>query len=200
VDSIIAPVVEPLSAPLRSAEITDPWPEPVRPKLAPTGDDSGNPFAAAGQTYAPPPPANDRHQAGWLSNLLAAASRDDEPDVVASPLRGQDALEELTQGVAALIDNAAAAEMWDRWRRGDTAAVSRRLYTEAGQQAYDEIRRRYRIDSQFREMATRFTQEFERLLAKVGQNDRDGVQWRSYLLSNTGKVYTILAHASGRLG
>ena len=90
--------------------------------------------------------------------------------------------------------------MWDRWRRGDAAAVSRRLYTEAGQQAFDEIRRRYRTDPEFRETATRYTQEFERLLAKISQNDRDGSQWRGYLLSNTGKVYTILAHAAGRLG
>jgi hypothetical protein len=43
-------------------------------------------------------------------------------------------------------------------------------------------------------------QEFERLLSKIGQSDRDGAQWRAYLLSNTGKVYTILAHASGKLG
>ena len=78
--------------------------------------------------------------------------------------------------------------------------MSRRLYTEAGQQAFEEIRRRYQTDPQFRETATRYVQEFERLLAKVGQNDRDGTQWRAYLLSNTGKVYTILAHASGRLG
>ena len=90
--------------------------------------------------------------------------------------------------------------MWDRWRRGDAASVSRRLYTESGQQAFDEIRRRYRTDAQFRDAATRYVQEFERLLAKVSQNDRDGSQWRAYLLSNTGKVYTILAHASGRLG
>ena len=78
--------------------------------------------------------------------------------------------------------------------------MSRRLYTDAGQQAFDEIRRRYRSDPQFRETVNRYVQEFERLLAKVGQNDRDGSQWRAYLLSNTGKVYTILAHASGRLG
>jgi hypothetical protein len=90
--------------------------------------------------------------------------------------------------------------MWDRWRRGDATAVSHRLYTEAGQQAFDEIRRRHRADPQFRDAATRYVQEFEKLLAKVSQNDRDGSQWRAYLLSNTGKVYTILAHASGRLG
>jgi hypothetical protein len=141
-------------------------------------------------------PPTDRGQAGWLSNLLAAASREESDGTIAP----SGALEALTQGITGLIDNAAAVDMWDRWRRGDATAVSRRLYTEAGQQAFDEIRRRYRTDPEFRDTATRYTQEFERLLAKVSQNDRDGSQWRGYLLSNTGKVYTILAHASGRLG
>ena len=144
-------------------------------------------------------PAPDRGQPGWLSNLLAAASRDDETEAPPPP-RPPETLDQLTEGVAGLIDNAAAMEMWDRWRRGDPTAVSRRLYTEAGQQAFDEIRRRYRSDPQFRETAARYTQEFERLLANVSQSDRDGTQWRTYLLSNAGKVYTILAHASGRLG
>ena len=151
---------------------------------------------------APPrvgsPPSGDRARTGWLSNLLAAASRD-EPDAGMAP-SGNESLEALTRGIAGMIDNAAAVEMWDRWRRGDATAVSRRLYTEAGQQVFDEIRRRYRTDPEFRDTATRYTQEFERLLAKVSQNDRDGSQWRGYLVSNSGKVYTILAHAAGRLG
>ena len=161
------------------------WPAPL----------AAGPHRPTAPTAAPADVA-DRAQAGWLSNLLAAASRE-EP--VAAP-RGIETLEALTQGIGGLIDSVAAVEMWDRWRRGDPAAVSRRLYTEPGQQAFDEIRRRYRADQQFRETATRYTQEFERLLAKVSQSDRDGSQWRAYLLSNTGKVYTILAHASGRLG
>ena len=90
--------------------------------------------------------------------------------------------------------------MWDRWRSGDTTAVSRRLYTAQGQQTFDDIRRRYRNDPQFQASVTRYTQEFERLLAKVGQSDRDGAQSRATLLSDAGKVYTMLAHASGRLG
>jgi hypothetical protein len=152
--------------------------------------------AAAAATSAPASPT-DRGQPGWLSNLLAAASRD-EPEETAS--KGAETLEALSREISGLIDNAAAVEMWDRWRRGDTGAVSRRLYTEAGQQAFDELRRRFRADPQFRETTTRYMQEFERLLSKIGQNDRDGAQWRAYLLSNTGKVYTILAHASGKLG
>jgi hypothetical protein len=155
------------------------------------------PRAVATPTASSPARTADRGQPGWLSNLLAAASRD-EPEEATST--GEETLEALSREIPGFIDNEAAVEMWDRWRRGDTGAVSRRLYTEAGQKAFDEIRRRYRADPQFRDTTTRYIQEFERLLAKISHSDRDGSQWRAYLLSNTGKVYTILAHASGRLG
>ncbi len=41
-------------------------------------------------------------------------------------------------------------------------------------------------------------QEFERLIAQVSHEDRDSALAKSYLTSETGKVYTMLAHASGR--
>ena len=149
------------------------------------------------------PPATERAQSGWLSDLLSRASRDEPPAAVAPPAAirpASDALDAIALGIANLIDADAAAEMWDRWRRGDNNAFSRRLYTAQGQQTFDEVRRRCRTDAQFRDAVERYTQEFERLLAKVGQNDRDGAQARAYLLSDTGKVYTMLAHASGRMG
>ena len=192
----MARAVEP--APSRAVE---PVPAPsVEPIIIPPAPSAGPEPAGRGPSWSPAPqpaPSSDRSQSGWLSNLLAAASREEEPS--AQP-RAPESLEDLTQSIASLVDGAAAAEIWDRWRRGDTAAVSRRLYTDAGQQAFEEIQRRYRNDPQFRETVNRYVLEFERLLAKVGQNDRDGSQWRTYLLSNTGKVYTLLAHASGRLG
>ena len=40
--------------------------------------------------------------------------------------------------------------------------------------------------------------EFERLLAEVARDDRDSTLTKTYLTSETGKVYTMLAHASGR--
>ena len=172
-------------------------PSELSPPFAPTQTQPWPTSAPAQRPVGAPAPAADRGQPGWLSNLLAAASRD-EPEQ--TPSKGAETLEALNREIASLIDNAAAVEMWDRWRRGDTGAVSRRLYTEAGQQAFDELRRRFRADPQFRDTTTRYMQEFERLLSKIGQNDRDGAQWRAYLLSNTGKVYTILAHASGKLG
>ena len=99
-----------------------------------------------------------------------------------------------------MVDGTAAAETWERWRQGETGAISRRLYTAAGQQAFDDMRRRLRAEPAFRESVNRYVQEFERLLAKIGQNDRDGAQSRAAMLSDSGKVYMMLAHASGRLG
>ena len=149
---------------------------------------------------APPPPyepalASDRNKAGWLSNLLAAASRDEQ-----EPPARSDSLESISSDIARYVDTDAAVEMWERWRSGEVGAVSRRLYTVAGQQAFDDVRRRYRADAAFRDSVSRYIQEFERLLAKIGQNDRDGAQSRLAMLSDSGKVYIMLAHASGRLG
>ena len=75
---------------------------------------------------------------------------------------------------------------------------TRRLYTLQGQQTFDEIRRRYRHDGEFKETVDRYIDEFERLLDDASQSGRDQATANSYLTSETGKVYTMLAHASGR--
>ena len=55
------------------------------------------------------------------------------------------------------------------------------------------------MDQDFRATVDRYTQEFERLLAQVQQTDPDDQLTQAYLVSDSGKVYTMLAHASGRL-
>ena len=69
-----------------------------------------------------------------------------------------------------MIDHAAAASAWDRCRRGDKNAFTRRIYVGRGPQTFDEIRRRYRQDPEFRGTVEHYVQEFERLwraLAKM---------------------------------
>ena len=41
--------------------------------------------------------------------------------------------------------------------------------------------------------------QFEKLLEDVAASDRDSIMTQTYLTSDTGKVYTMLAHASGRI-
>jgi hypothetical protein len=97
-----------------------------------------------------------------------------------------------------MIDHEAAVELWDRYRRGEPNVFTRRLYTVPGQQTFDEIRRKYRRNAEFRQTVDRYVEEFERLIAAVTREDGDHTLAETYLTSETGKVYTMLAHASGR--
>ena len=104
----------------------------------------------------------------------------------------------LSVDIARMIDHDAAADLWDRYKRGERNVFTRRLYTLQGQKAFDEIRRKYRADREFKQTVDRYIGEFERLLDEVSRDDRGQVVARTYLTSETGKVYTMLAHAAGR--
>ncbi|MGB3390024.1 MAG: hypothetical protein WBA88_18810, partial [Pseudaminobacter sp.] len=148
---------------------------------------------------------------GWVRDLLTGASRDENarPAAVAeaprptgaqrSPAHVVESLNSLSVDIARAIDHEAAIELWDRYRRGERDVFTRRLYTLKGQQTFDEIRRKYQSDSEFRAAVDRYCDDFEKLLKDVSRNDRDNMMTQTYLSSDTGKVYTMLAHASGRL-
>ncbi len=141
---------------------------------------------------------------GWLSDLLnrtdaggpsgREASRPRPPQGAANPL------ESLSLDIGRLLDRNLAAEMWDRYQRGESKAFSKRLYTPAGQKAFDEVARKYRADRGFKQTVDRYIAEFERLLDEVAREDRGPQALRGHLTSETGLVYTLLAHAAGRLG
>jgi hypothetical protein len=172
--------------------------------------------------YAPPTRRTDTAaqvaaNKGWLTDLLNRASRDEDelmPDgarptpapapVVArpnderTPRHSIESLDSLSVDIARMIDHDAAADLWDRYKRGERNVFTKRLYTLQGQKAFDEIRAKYRGDREFKQTVDRYVAEFERLLEDVSRDDRGQVVARTYLTSETGKVYTMLAHAAGR--
>jgi hypothetical protein len=162
---------------------------------------------------------------GWVSDLLRRASRDDEgaedsdagkPIEIVTPSAPQPMpatngnghkapaanasgpLNILAADIAKAIDHDASVELWERHHRGEHNIFTRRLYTLQGQQTFDEIRKKYQKDKDFKSAVDRYVTDFEKLLAEVTRNDSDRAAGNSYLTSDTGKVYTMLAHASGR--
>ena len=81
-------------------------------------------------------------------------------------------LESLSLDIGRLMDRNLAAEMWDRYQRGESKAFTKRLYTPAGQKAFDEVARKYRADRGFKQTVDRYITEFERLLDEVARDDR----------------------------
>jgi hypothetical protein len=140
---------------------------------------------------------------GWLSDLLSRADTiADEHDArsrQSQPASQGNPLETLSLDIGHLMDRNLAAEMWDRYQRGENKAFSKRLYTPSGQKTFDEVARKYRSDRNFKQTVDRYITEFERLLDDVARDERGPAMLRSHLISETGLVYTMLAHASGRL-
>ena len=167
--------------------------------------------AAAGPRRARQPPRRspagqpcrpDGGRDGWLSDLLSRTDAGGRPGA-AWPRRrgpGDNPLASLSLDIGRLMDRNLAAEMWDRYQRGESKAFTKRLYTPAGQKAFDEVARKYRADRGFKQTVDRYIAEFERLLDEVAREDRGPQALRGHLTSETGLVYTLLAHAAGRLG
>jgi hypothetical protein len=191
----------------------NPRAEPVRARSDITG--MGAPPIPARRAEAPaltPAQVAGGGRTGWLSELLTRASHEAEapapreappqrsvPAEGARPERhGIDSLESLAVDIARMIDHDAAAELWDRYKRGERDVFTRKLYTMQGQKAFEEIRKRYRGDGDFKRTVDRYIGEFERLLEEVSREERGQMLARTYLTSETGKVYTMLAHAAGR--
>jgi hypothetical protein len=160
--------------------------------------DLGGP--AARRAEAPPvSPAGG--QDGWLSDLLHRTDAGaGQPPRGRAPQTPANPLESLSLDIGRLMDRNLAGEMWDRYQRGESKAFTKRLYTAAGQKAFDEVSRKYRADRGFKQTVDRYIAEFERLLDEVARDDRGPQALRGHLTSETGLVYTLLAHAAGRLG
>ncbi|MGU3466564.1 hypothetical protein ACLBXO_17080, partial [Methylobacterium sp. C33D] len=166
---------------------------------------------------APARPAQAGDKRGWLSDLLTRASLDDDEEpaadvpaaapapapaarrpAVAAAETGRIALDTISTDIAKMIEHRTAVDLWERYRRGEPNLFDPRIYTPQGRATFSEIQRRYRTDAEFRRSVDRYVSEFERLLGDVVKNDSDAKRTDAYLTSETGKVYTMLAHASGR--
>jgi hypothetical protein len=193
VDPIRAPepTRQPLVDPIRA-------PEPARPVVAerreaPVQQAAPVQPAAPAEAEASPAPQDT---GGWLRDVLRNASAKQASTQQQAPQQG---LSGLTEDIARAIDDAALGEAWARYQAGESNVFSRRIYTLTGQGTYDDVRKRVQRDADFARTAQAYMGEFEQLLKRAAAGPHAAAETREYLLSDRGKVYTMLAHASGRL-
>ena len=144
-----------------------------------------------------------------MSDLLRRASEENgSQPAQAAPADDQsrpalhvvESLNSLSMDIARAIDHDTFVDLWNRYQRGERNVFTRRIYTLQGEQTFEEIRAKYGRDREFRQAVDRYIADFEKLLSDVSRNDRDNMMTNTYLSSDTGKVYTMLAHAAGHLG
>jgi hypothetical protein len=200
---------------VRSTDIESELRTPVRPQRRAATPPASESVDGDRLRPAQQPRSGTGEARGWVADLLRRASTEEDGDhAVPSPARPGpaapsgdrrspsqvvDSLNSLSVDIARAIDHEASVELWDRYKRGERNVFTRRLYTLQGQKTFDEIRRKYERDGDFRNAVDQYIDDFERLLKQVSQNDDDQMMSQMYLTSDTGKVYTMLAHAAGRL-
>ena len=183
-------------------------PEPYRQAQAPAQPFPQ--FDARGRQMAQP--EGGERVAGGLAQQLAGASYPPrpaaQPGATWSPSQGlapsaappaQGGGQLRLDEIARAVDYRTATEIWQRFRSGERGVLGRHIYNPDGQATFDEIARRYGQENEFRVTVDRYIADFERLLGEAETRDPAGSMLQNYLTSESGRVYLLLAHASGRL-
>jgi len=136
---------------------------------------------------------------GWsLGDLLARASREDEP--TGGTARQPSAFNLDLEAIARALDPATASAVWTRLRAGQRGVMVRSIYSEEGRAVLDDVSQRCRADPDLTRAIGRYLADFERAISESDLRDPSGQLTKGHLVSDAGRVYLFLGHASGRLG
>jgi hypothetical protein len=182
---------------------------PVPPAPMPTSMPTG--VAASASPVAV---ANAAATAWKLGDLLARASHE-QPDhgvaahkaaaSIAANASAAAASEPVKstqlniEAIARALDPATATAIWSRFQAGQRGIMVRSIYTPDGRDAFDDAVRLYRSEPEFQRSVDRFLTDFERSLREGEQADPSGRTVQTQFGSEAGRIYLLLAHASGRL-
>jgi hypothetical protein len=146
---------------------------------------------------------------GWsLGDLLARASYDEEAQAEAraaaeaamASTRARSEPFRLDVGVISrAVDPATASAIWNRIRAGQRNVMVRSIYTPDARGAFDQVSSRVKSDPELAQTVTRYLTDFERIVKEADGRDPTGRLAHTHLISDTGRVYLFLAHASGRI-
>lgn len=176
---------------------------------------------AHGPSHRPGDAAHDAQSRWSLGDLLKRASHEDErqPANPAPPVAAQTAppshpsaagpttpspanLQPFTLNIDALaraLDASTASAIWTRLKAGQRGIMVRSIYSAEGRHAFDEVARRYPGDLSLQNTINRYLMDFERILHDTESKDPTGRLAHSHRTSTMGRVYLLLAHASGRI-
>jgi hypothetical protein len=151
-----------------------------------------------------PPPRTDTPKGNYeLSAVLAAADAGAKsglrPGAASALAALQTSIADLAGDLEELASETSDPALWRRYIDGDRGVFIRRLAASIGPESVNRITDLYRENPRFQDSAELYMAEFEALLARAREGDRDGFLASTLLTADTGKIYLAIAYALGRL-
>ena len=132
---------------------------------------------------------SDVQPTSWVSDLLNRASSQDGGS-----------LHSLSAEISNAINQDVIIRLWEQYQNGQREVFSQSMYNPNGMQTYLKVKKRYEDDFRFKQSVDRYIDDFEQMIHDITSKDQSNQTAISYLTSETGKVYTMLAHVTGKFG
>jgi predicted nucleic acid-binding Zn-ribbon protein len=107
-------------------------------------------------------------------------------------------LQSLAVDMNRVLETTISEDDWQRFNKGETSVFVRKMLGFREKARLGDIKEKYQQDGEFREYVSRYFKEFEVLLEEAKKRDQAGLLKSTFLSSDVGKVYMLLARALGR--
>ena len=107
-------------------------------------------------------------------------------------------LQSLAVDMNRLMETQISEEDWKRFNRGEKGVFVRKLLGFREKAKLAAINQRCQEDAEFRDYVNRYLAQFGTLLQEAKKRDHDAVLSTTFLSSDMGKLYMLLARALGR--
>ena len=134
-----------------------------------------------------------------LGDLLARASRDEDGNPAGAMAYPGLPFHHSIDVIARALDPATTAAIWSRINAGQRGVMVRSIYSTESRPAFDDVKGRYHTDPELQRTVNRYLADFERIRHEAELKDPSGQLAHNHQMSDMGRVYLFLAHASGRI-
>jgi hypothetical protein len=167
--------------------------------------DAGSP-SSNGSSGASPPltvvPTNDSRDLSDAGAHPGNGAEKNNAEVAGDLSHETESLMQKLNGVARdlveVTDGTVPADLEQRYLAGESHVYTHRLFEERGSRVRRMIRNRYHDDKTLRERVDSYVRLFERLLDRVSSTSHGKELADACLASESGKLYLLMANASGR--
>ena len=107
-------------------------------------------------------------------------------------------LQSLAVDMNRVLETTISEDDWRRYNKGETGVFVRKMLGFREKVKLNIVRDKYQRDGEFRDYVTRYLGEFDVLLSQANNLDQGSLLRGTFLASDVGKVYMLLARALGR--